>query len=230
MFIQVEAIAREGKYQHLIIESTGISDPTPVAEALATSASSSSGGGGDGRFSTDEDLAEDSTTGVSIKAIRDTAGATAEAQGGGGGGEGGEGEGEELVDILGTGIVEGGGEGGGGEGMYAVDTLVTVVDSTSFLDEVRKADDLEERGLEAEEGDTRTIADLLVSQASSDVRYDVSYVLHTAHAYGYAISAFRNFFAASFRRLHLARNLEYAFFLPGVVYPFRESSPQQLVG
>ena len=51
--------------------------------------------------------------------------------------------------------------------MYAVDTLVTVVDSTSFLDEVRKADDLEERGLEAGEGDTRTVADLLVSQASS---------------------------------------------------------------
>lgn len=50
--------------------------------------------------------------------------------------------------------------------MYSLDTLVTVVDSTSFLDEVRKADDLEERGLESGEGDTRTIADLLMSQAS----------------------------------------------------------------
>lgn len=50
-------------------------------------------------------------------------------------------------------------------GLFSLDTLVTVVDSTSFLEEVRKADDLEERGLEAEEGDTRTIADLLVSQA-----------------------------------------------------------------
>lgn len=38
---KVEAIAREGKYQHLIIESTGISDPTPVAEALVTSEGSS---------------------------------------------------------------------------------------------------------------------------------------------------------------------------------------------
>lgn len=37
---KVEAIARAGKHQHLIIESTGISDPTPVAEALATSDSS----------------------------------------------------------------------------------------------------------------------------------------------------------------------------------------------
>lgn len=51
--------------------------------------------------------------------------------------------------------------------MYSLDTLVTVVDSTSFLDEVRKADDLEERGLESGEGDTRTISDLLMSQASA---------------------------------------------------------------
>lgn len=47
-----------------------------------------------------------------------------------------------------------------------MDTLVTVVDSTSFLDEVREADYLEDRGMEAQEGDTRTIADLLVTQAS----------------------------------------------------------------
>lgn len=52
---------------------------------------------------------------------------------------------------------------------------MTVVDSTSFLHEVRKADDLEERGLEAEEGDTRTVADLLVSQASAlQLSYHVS--------------------------------------------------------
>lgn len=56
------------------------------------------------------------------------------------------------------------------QGFFSLDTLVTVVDSTSFLDEVRKADDLEERGLEAEEGDTRTIADLLVSQAGVPLR------------------------------------------------------------
>lgn len=38
---KVEAIARGGKHQHLIIESTGISDPTPVAEALVASGISS---------------------------------------------------------------------------------------------------------------------------------------------------------------------------------------------
>ena len=146
-------MAREGKYQHLIIESTGVSDPTPVAEALAKSASSTNSDGGDG---------------ISVEASRDTVGATAETGGGGGGGGGGE-----LVDIGGTRIVGGGGEGGRGEGMFAVDTLVTVVDSTSFLDEVRKADYLEERGLEAGEEDTRTIADLLVSQASIDARYEL---------------------------------------------------------
>lgn len=57
-------------------------------------------------------------------------------------------------------------EGWGGEGeLYSVDTLVTVVDATTFLDEVRVADYLEDRGMEAQEGDTRTIADLLVTQA-----------------------------------------------------------------
>lgn len=45
---------------------------------------------------------------------------------------------------------------------------MTVVDSTSFLDEVRVADYLEDRGMEAQEGDTRTIADLLVTQASKE--------------------------------------------------------------
>lgn len=44
---------------------------------------------------------------------------------------------------------------------------MTVVDSTSFLHEIRKADELQERGLEAEEWDTRTVADLLVSQVST---------------------------------------------------------------
>lgn len=33
----MEAIARRGNHQHLIIESTGISDPMPVAEALVYS-------------------------------------------------------------------------------------------------------------------------------------------------------------------------------------------------
>lgn len=58
--------------------------------------------------------------------------------------------------------------GGGSRGdLFSLDTLVTVVDSTSFLEEVRNADDLVDRGVEAEEEDTRTVADLLISQASA---------------------------------------------------------------
>ncbi|CAN0076033.1 unnamed protein product [Scytosiphon promiscuus] len=117
LLLEVEAIAREGKHRHLIIESTGISDPNPVAEALATSDNSSDGGSSHFHADADGERDEHAASGREEKG-----------------------------------------------GLFSLDTLVTVVDSTSFLDEVRKADDLEDRGLEAEEGDTRTIADLLVSQ------------------------------------------------------------------
>ncbi len=63
----METLAREGKHQHLIIESTGISDPTPVAEALVRSERSTDtseyfladdddddGGGGDGNGAGDD--------------------------------------------------------------------------------------------------------------------------------------------------------------------------------
>eukprot|EP00752_Nemacystus_decipiens_P004327 g3952.t1 len=121
---EVEAIARRGKHQHLIIESTGISDPMPVAEALVYSDHDHEDGdqnadGDDGVADVDQDEAGNQI------GERERAG-----------------EGE----------------------LYSVDTLVTVVDSTTFLEEVRVADYLEDRGMEAQEGDTRTIADLLVTQ------------------------------------------------------------------
>lgn len=59
-----------------------------------------------------------------------------------------------------------------GRRQFSLDTLVTVVDSTSFMDEIRRADDLEERGIEAEEGDTRTVADLLMAQVGLGRRND----------------------------------------------------------
>lgn len=130
----MEAFARERKYQHLIIESTGISDPNPVAEALAISDYN-------GDYINDGDFDGSADHAVGDKVIRATA---ADGRDGG------------LASTEGT-----------GEGLFSLDTLVTVVDATSFLDEVRKADDLEDRGLEAQEGDTRTIADLLVSQAGA---------------------------------------------------------------
>lgn len=142
----MEAIAREGKHQHLIIESTGISDPTPVAEALAASEGSSTGyyeylDGED-----DDSVNASSSSSVGEREAPVERSTSNEDEAGG---------------DLAAARIDGSGEGGA---TFTLDTLVTVVDSTSFLDEVRKADDLEERGLEAQEGDTRTIADLLVSQ------------------------------------------------------------------
>ncbi|CAB1100734.1 unnamed protein product [Ectocarpus sp. CCAP 1310/34] len=134
LLLEVGAMAKEGKYDHLIIESTGISDPAPVAEALVESDCSTND---IGYFfnGEDDDDDDDESTGSAAPLER--------------------GESEAV------------GEGGGEGGMYSLDTLVTVVDSTSFLEEVRKADDLEERGLESGEGDTRTVADLLMSQANT---------------------------------------------------------------
>ncbi|ATE55910.1 GTP-binding protein [Actinosynnema pretiosum] len=45
-----------------------------------------------------------------------------------------------------------------------LDTTVTVVDAATFLAEVERGDRLDERGVEAEEGDERGISDLLVDQ------------------------------------------------------------------
>lgn len=50
----MENLAREGRHDHLIIESTGISDPTPVAEGFSSIAADatplgvSTGDDGDG--------------------------------------------------------------------------------------------------------------------------------------------------------------------------------------
>ncbi|PXX65209.1 G3E family GTPase [Nocardia tenerifensis] len=90
----VGRLAREGRFDQLVIESTGISEPMPVAATF------------DWEF-------EDGFT---------------------------------LGDIA------------------RLDTMVTVVDASTFLAEVAKGQALAERKLEAGEGDSRTIADLLVDQ------------------------------------------------------------------
>lgn len=45
-----------------------------------------------------------------------------------------------------------------------LDTMVTVVDATSFLPELARADDLAERGLDQHQGDDRTVSALLIDQ------------------------------------------------------------------
>ncbi|MBK9169443.1 MAG: GTP-binding protein [Bryobacterales bacterium] len=91
---EVASLAREGRFDYLLIESTGISEPLPVAVTF-----------------------------------------TFESE-----------EGQSLGDVA------------------RLDTMVTVVDAASFLDEFVLSDDLEERGLAANEEDTRTISDLLADQ------------------------------------------------------------------
>jgi G3E family GTPase len=90
----VSRLAREGRFDHLVIESTGISEPMPVAATF-------------------EWEFEDGFT---------------------------------LGDHA------------------RLDTMVTVVDASTFLGEIVRGEPLAERDLQAGEGDSRSIADLLVDQ------------------------------------------------------------------
>ncbi|MFD6389181.1 GTP-binding protein [Nocardia sp. NPDC060259] len=90
----VARLARDGRFDQLVIESTGISEPMPVAATF------------DWEFE----------------------------------------DGFRLGDLA------------------RLDTMVTVVDASTFLAELVKGQALAERELEAGEGDSRTIADLLVDQ------------------------------------------------------------------
>ena len=94
LLTEVQRLAAENKYDYLLIESTGISEPMPVAETF---------------FFENESQ-------------------------------------QKLADIA------------------RLDTLVTVVDAKNFLDELQAADYLNERGLEIDHEDERTIADLLIEQ------------------------------------------------------------------
>ncbi|NUS43416.1 MAG: GTP-binding protein, partial [Mycobacteriaceae bacterium] len=90
----VAALARQGRFDQLVIESTGISEPMPVAASF------------EWEFA----------------------------------------DGFRLGDIA------------------RLDTMVTVVDASTFLPEIVRGEALADRDLEAGEGDSRSIADLLVDQ------------------------------------------------------------------
>ncbi|RJO77212.1 GTP-binding protein [Nocardia panacis] len=90
----VGELARAGRFDQLVIESTGISEPMPVAATF------------DWEFE----------------------------------------DGFKLGDIA------------------RLDTMVTVVDTVTFLGEIARGQGLAERNMQAGQGDTRTIADLLVDQ------------------------------------------------------------------
>ncbi|MFD6672891.1 GTP-binding protein [Rhodococcus zopfii] len=90
----VAELARDGRFDHLVIESTGISEPMPVAATFDW----------------------------------------------------------EFEDGFSLGSVA------------TLDTMVTVVDASTFLGELAKGQRLDDRNLEAGEGDERSISDLLIDQ------------------------------------------------------------------
>lgn len=94
LLVEVAKLAREGRFDHLLIESSGISEPLPVAETFT---------------------------------FKDA-------------------DGRALGDVA------------------RLDTMVTVVDAGSFGREWESADDLKARGLALNDGDGRTVTDLLVEQ------------------------------------------------------------------
>lgn len=94
LLVEVSKLARQDRFDYLVIESTGISEPLPVAMTF-----------------TFED-----ETGCSLSEV---------AQ---------------------------------------LDTMVSVVDGSSFLETVRKAEELSALGLGVDEDDSRTLADLLIDQ------------------------------------------------------------------
>jgi G3E family GTPase len=94
LLVEVARLAEEGRFDHLVIESTGISEPMPVAETFS------------------------------------------------------------FVDEAGRALDE----------VARLDTMVTVVDSSRFLDEIRSLDEIRERGQALGPDDERTVVDLLVDQ------------------------------------------------------------------
>ena len=91
---EVAALARSGRFDYLLIESTGIAEPLPVAATFTFA---------------DEN-------------------------------------GESLAQVA------------------RLDTMVTMVDGSTFLEQLEKADDLKDLGLAATPDDQRTLSDLLIEQ------------------------------------------------------------------
>jgi len=94
LLAEVARLAREGRFDHLVVESTGISEPVPVAQTF-----------------TFED-----EHGVSLGQLA------------------------------------------------RLDTMVTVVDCLNFLRDYREAEELKARGASLDDGDERTVTDLLIDQ------------------------------------------------------------------
>ena len=103
---EVASLAKQKKFDHLVIESTGISEPLPVAETFT--------------FEIDHEVEQQEMESPMIK--------------------------ESLLDLA------------------EIDSMVTIVDAVNFMHDMKEAEDLKSRKIEAGNEDERTITDLLVSQ------------------------------------------------------------------
>lgn len=135
---EVVKLAREHKYDHLIIESTGISEPMPVAETFTFSFAQSDDGievviGDDKDHDHDDEDHEHDHNHTHMKTIK----------------ESDVSPNSEISSV---------------QSLVEVDSMVTLVDAVNFLHDIKSAEDLQNRNLGADENDARTITDLLVSQ------------------------------------------------------------------
>jgi len=119
---EVTLLANQGRFDHLIIESTGISEPLPVAETFTFRINDSLSSGGS------SSSGSSSPSSTSTPFLLQTSSSSS------------------LSDIA------------------EIDSMVTLIDGVNFLRDIDKAEELLERGLQADENDHRSINDLLVSQ------------------------------------------------------------------
>ena len=131
---EVTLLANQGKFDHLIIESTGISEPLPVAETFTFRIDASLNSDGNNNDSRSSSSSSSSNGGSSSSSSNG----------------GGDGSSLSLSSSL-SDIAE-------------IDSMVTLIDGVNFLRDIDKAEELIQRGLEADENDHRSITDLLVSQ------------------------------------------------------------------
>ena len=144
---EVAALSRLNKFDHLIIESTGISEPMPVAETFTFLLDTETDSNADTEVETDgSDLNALSTLIPTNTANNDISTSSTSSV-----------SSDSFLSSL-SDIAE-------------IDTMVTVVDAVNFVNDLQDADDLLSRGLQADENDVRTLTDLLVSQVSLLINY-----------------------------------------------------------
>jgi len=121
---EVASLARQGRFDHLIIESTGVSEPLPVAETFLHEILSKK----------NQENEEENDNSLLLKP-----------------------EFEEDMNLLQQDaqcLLD----------CTEIDSMVTVIDAFNFLKDMKDAEDLSERGLQARDDDNRSITELLVSQ------------------------------------------------------------------